>query len=311
MIAGHWGRGLIPKEIRQRVKPQPGRQVFGNESNGLSLTIEQMIEHLGVLTDGWPKFIAGSLCYAADEELRRSTPRRNCSLTSTTSPRAIGDAAASPRMNSSRAWPKIKRFDWAAGFPHFPSMSKVYYLREQVESEHTGALDQLVNRFRPATDLDHELIKSLIMTVFWGGPPGKRPAYTITTEPGVDDQKRVGTGKTTLAELVAKLVGGYISIRHNTSPDRVLSGLLSPVVVDVPGRHHRQPEVVPFLQRDYRVARHLRADQTDTGSTMDMRAGPTCSPRSSRSTARPTPRTWRNAPWPSFSRASGPNARLV
>src|SRR5262249_31842031 len=93
---------------------------------------------------------------------------------------------------------------------------------------YTGALEEFVDRFSPATPLDRQLIVALILTLFWGGPPGKRPAFVITSGDRADKHKGRGAGKTTLAELVAKLVGGCISVPTHADPARVLTGLLPP-----------------------------------------------------------------------------------
>lgn len=211
------------------MKTQPGREVFANVSNDLALSIDNLITHLSAMTDGWPKLIAGTLCYTAGGELRPITSAKELFAY------IDGFAACDWRRGGvtkeeffEGLRQRAKRFDWATGHPHFPALGNVYYTCEFPKAQHTGALDELVDRFEVAGPQDRQLLKALFVTPFWGGPPGKRPAFTITTEPGSDDDRGVGAGKTTVAEMVGKLAGGYISIRHNTSPDRVLAGLLSP-----------------------------------------------------------------------------------
>jgi hypothetical protein len=73
----------------------------------------------------------------------------------------------------------LRSFEWISTHPHYPAIPGVYYDCDVPEPAQTGALDRLVNRFQPASDCDRKLIKALFMTMPWGGPCGKRPAFVL------------------------------------------------------------------------------------------------------------------------------------
>lgn len=99
----------------------------------------------------------------------------------------------------------------ATGFPHYPCVDGVLYQYPSIDEETGGFLDSFINFFSPATESDRELIKAFILTLFWGGPPGSRPAFLITSAGMSIDQGR-GFGKTTLLELCGELCGGLLRI---------------------------------------------------------------------------------------------------
>jgi hypothetical protein len=126
------------------------------------------------------------------------------------------------RLHQGKSW------DWATAYPHFPPLPNVYYLAEAPAANKTGKLDEFIARFRPKHWVDRELIKAMILTFFWGGPPGKRPQFVIVADEAGDKDAGRGTGKSTLAEYVSMLVGGCIDVDPNGNRERVLTNFLSP-----------------------------------------------------------------------------------
>jgi hypothetical protein len=117
------------------------------------------------------------------------------------------------------------RFDAVEVLPHYPQLPRHCYLGGPVGHGDGTALAALLDRFRPATAVDRQLIKAAILTLFWGGPGGQRPVMLVTTGEGHGR----GAGKSTLPELAACLVGGYVSA--HTGRDamaKTLTRLLSP-----------------------------------------------------------------------------------
>ena len=103
------------------------------------------------------------------------------------------------------------RYDAIETLPHFPELPNIYYMHKPVPDP-PGLLEQLLDRFNPASDVDRELIKAMILTFFWGGEPGNRPAFLVTGPDG-DDAMGRGIGKSTMAMVLAmELVGGYIDV---------------------------------------------------------------------------------------------------
>src|SRR5262249_1767098 len=101
-------------------------------------------------------------------------------------------------------------WQWATKTPHFPALTGVLYLDAHLvpEAADNGKLDELVDRFLPASPRDRELIKAMFLTPFWGGPPGSRPQSALTSHLSKDSGLGVGGGKPTLAQYVADLAGG-------------------------------------------------------------------------------------------------------
>ena len=106
--------------------------------------------------------------------------------------------------------------------PHFPLMSGHYYACKVPEPGNGEAIAKLVEKFSPATDHDEMLILALFATVFWGGAPGRRPAFLITSDDGR------GVGKSILTDMVSRLVGGHIELSANEDASRLRTRLLSP-----------------------------------------------------------------------------------
>src|SRR5262249_26103158 len=66
--------------------------------------------------------------------------------------------------------------------PHEPALPGAFYLHPPLEGGDGRALKELCARFCPASDADADLIEAMLMTPFWGGLPGQRPAFLVTSE---------------------------------------------------------------------------------------------------------------------------------
>ncbi len=90
--------------------------------------------------------------------------------------------------------------------PHEPPIAGIYYCGKAPVLGDGLLLQRLLALLRPATTIDRSLIQAMIMTAFWGGLPGCRPAFVITSDDGR------GVGKTKVAEVVSYLCGGHIDV---------------------------------------------------------------------------------------------------
>jgi hypothetical protein len=111
--------------------------------------------------------------------------------------------------------------------PHCPPLPGHFYMHPPPEGSDGKALEELLGRFHPATEADRSLMHAAILTLFWGGRPGSRPAFLIEAEDD-DGQGGRGAGKTTLAEVAAALSGGHFDARPSEDIDKLLTRLLSP-----------------------------------------------------------------------------------
>jgi hypothetical protein len=121
----------------------------------------------------------------------------------------------------------VEDFDSVEELPHYPPLPRTYYVPREPEGGDGERLRQMVQFFRPATLVDHDLIVAFFLSLFWGGKPGQRPAWLVTAEDENDAEKGRGIGKTTLVEMGGYLVGGAVSIGAKEEYARIVTRLLS------------------------------------------------------------------------------------
>lgn len=102
-----------------------------------------------------------------------------------------------------------ERFSGVFYLPHFPKIPHLYYVPTELPEATMETLMEFVGHFNPATDMDRDLLIAAMLTPGWGGPPGQRPAFIITSDHGR------GAGKTKTAEAIAEIWGGAISTNLN------------------------------------------------------------------------------------------------
>ena len=100
--------------------------------------------------------------------------------------------------------------------PHWPAMAGAYYMHPVVNVTTSGGyFERFLDFFSPDTSVDRELIRAAIMTPFWGGSPGARPAFRIEgPENDPPELAGRGTGKSTFPIMLAMLTGGYIDLEE-------------------------------------------------------------------------------------------------
>ena len=114
------------------------------------------------------------------------------------------------------------RFDAVEVLPHEPTVAGIYYRGNRLQPGDGCRLRWLLNRFRPATTVDRDLIQAAIMTPLWGGAAGRRPAFVFTSDDGR------GAGKTTVCEMIGRLYGGIIDVSAGEDIQTLKTRLLSP-----------------------------------------------------------------------------------
>ncbi|HEY1376439.1 MAG TPA: DUF3854 domain-containing protein, partial [Gemmataceae bacterium] len=198
----------------------------------------QHMEHqIRSLTDGWPKRV-DRLLFVADQsrphylekpsdlfawigrQLPASTDNRLqwCSQGASLVPKAEFHAHLQQTGEC---------YDAVEAFPHHPALANHYYLHPPIGGGDGSALRWLLDRFRPDSKLDAELLKAFILTQFTGIPPGTRPAFVLLAADD-DEQAGRGVGKTTFVEVTAQLSGGCIGVSEKDSMGEVKTRLLSP-----------------------------------------------------------------------------------
>ncbi len=205
------------------------RRKLSNKSNDLDLSIAEMTEFVQEITGGALVVVSDQLFWFRDGsvELIKTPAELFARLNDFFDFDWRRDGITKEEFFAGLKH-HVPKYDWATDAPHFPQLPKVLYLTPKPAKSNTGMLDKLVDCFSPESDTDRVLLKAFILTLFWGGPGGKRPVFTITSDTSGDSNKGRGAGKTTFIEICSMLVGGTIAIRPNGAMDRTMAVLLTP-----------------------------------------------------------------------------------
>jgi hypothetical protein len=194
------------------------------------LPLERMREALLDLTGGWPRRVDNELFVIVDGKpfFVNSTAQ----LFAWMDMQCLVDwRAASDCVSQERFFEGLRMtaqaYEAIELLPHFPALPGTYYCHPGLPSADGQCLERLVGFFCPETPTDREQIKALIMTLFWGGPPGARPAALITG-PDQDVRQGRGLGKSTLLALLGELAGGFTEVQTHEDMPAVIKRLLSP-----------------------------------------------------------------------------------
>lgn len=191
-------------------------------------------------TDGWPKCVAGELVVKSSNgklEIKKNDAQYFAWLYEHFAVDWYGAPGIPKKEFFEFCRCNSERYRDAADFPHFPPIEGILYQHEQAIPENGDALNGFLDFFTPATPQDRELIKSLLLTLFWGGTPGARPMYLITMEDGSANQGQ-GWGKTTLLTMCAELCGGMLSTSQSGSIEALKKRILNQA------NHEPRPRVI-------------------------------------------------------------------
>jgi len=123
-----------------------------------------------------------------------------------------------------------EKFDMIADYPHHPQLQGVYYRNRPAPAEfdpEDSKLERFLDFFQFASEHDRQLGKAMLMTSLWGGPPGTRPLFVVTTDsdrPG----EGIGYGKSSFVQFVSDITGGYIDVPQDEKLESLKKRLLSP-----------------------------------------------------------------------------------
>lgn len=105
--------------------------------------------------------------------------------------------------------------------PHWPPMAGAYYAPCNLPPATGERLTEFLAAFNPLTEVDRLKILALVLTVFWGGLPGKRPAFIFSSPFGR------GAGKTSSAKAIGSLAGGMMTMSEGEDPQVFLQRVFS------------------------------------------------------------------------------------
>ncbi len=194
------------------------------------ISMDEIITRLDRQTDGWPRRVDGAL-FVHDPhhgiawlEKPQATfgwlHRRVGKVTWHAGRSMVGREELHAELRRT-----ARNYVAVENVPHEPPMAGHYYACDDTPPGDGSALADLLSRFRPSTDIDADLIRAAFMTCMWGGPPGARPCFVITSDDGR------GAGKSTLAEIVGELFGGILQFSHVEDVASIKTRLLSPTAL--------------------------------------------------------------------------------
>jgi hypothetical protein len=204
-------------------------QLDGKNRKGIELN--KIIDRLLEATGNWPRIIGGKMYVLADEN-RLQLLEKQEGLFAWLRLRFSVDWADARGTTTSKAefFEALKlrciKYRGREIYPHYPPIEGVFYATAEYDHSNGERLQEFVNFFSPSTAEDTQLIIAMLLTLFWGGSGGQRPAILITSDESNERQGR-GTGKTILANLAAELCGGYSGISQTESIERIKTRLLS------------------------------------------------------------------------------------
>ena len=186
----------------------------------------KMFAYLKEKMGGWPKRV-GEMLFVADSRYRPVYLQSSAQLFGAIDGESKVFWAKGANMITQERFYEYSRKFGAEQFkaietlPHSPRMRETFYMHPALGNGTGSYLDQLIAFFCPATEYDLELILAALMTVFWGGPAGLRPAFRI--EGPEDDGPKLagrGAGKSTLPVVIGAVAGGMVELEEGESfPD--------------------------------------------------------------------------------------------
>lgn len=112
--------------------------------------------------------------------------------------------------------------------PHYPEIDNVFYkVKEPEMNDYEGALEEFLDFFNPETPEDRVYMKSMILSLFWGGPGGARPIFVLLGPTDDDHLEGRGTGKTAITEALAELCGPYIDLGSKAKREDMTKQILT------------------------------------------------------------------------------------
>lgn len=232
------GRGPVEPEAAEpgRKRPKVLCNFAGSSDSRRYLSTAEILTNITTVTGGWPKRTRDGLLFVPDRSggsVRPGFLDRPSKLFAYLGRHAQviwgkGEAAVTREVCYEMARMDAEAYEAIQAHPHWPALDGMYYLHDEIpEGGATGALDEYLDFFKFASPTDRELGRAYIVTPYWGGPPGSRPAFVMTTEDDVAGNG-VGYGKSTFAYAPALGSPGFtVSINRSSDIDTVKARLLS------------------------------------------------------------------------------------
>jgi hypothetical protein len=230
------GEGMLKQAIEDATEWRPesnpdNMAIISNVEKtgdgGFPKSMTRILDDINTHTDGWPRRIDTAL-FVDDDHHGIAWLNKPAQLFGWLH-RRVGGVVWSDKgdglVKQAEVFSEIQRtaqkYVAVEQLPHEPMIDGHYYACDDHNAGDGKHLQELLDRFSPETDADRDLILSALMTTGWGGPPGVRPVFLITSDDGR------GVGKSTLAEMIGSVWNGYLSIAQSEDISKIKTRLLS------------------------------------------------------------------------------------
>lgn len=245
---GPGGKAVLANSIIVEEQDAKGRPF----TTTLYLPLHDISEKLTAISCGWPRRVGGAL-FVADKTVPQPAPGELATAdqwrvletpddmfawvhaigepqwtTRAAQDRITGEprtVISKPEFHASLRATAMPHYDSIEILPHYPRIDKSFYLPCELPPATGEALEELMAHMNAKEESDRKLMLACFLTMAWGGPPGKRPAFIFCA-----DQR--GVGKTRTAEMLSDIWGGCLSVGENEDWDRVRSRLLAKSALD-------------------------------------------------------------------------------
>jgi len=229
VLAGLTKTPFVASAINQHKKPISNFFLEDNDEgegqHAVPLPMREIITSTMEHTSGWPRRVGGSL-FIHDDGI--NWLENSSSLFGWLGSKAgvIEWGKSTGCVTKEEIFQEFVRttesYEAVEELPHFPPLPHHYYSCGEIKPGPDDALTRLIESFSPATDDDKMLILAMFATPFWGGKPGSRPAFLITSDSGR------GVGKSKITDMLSLLCNGHIELSAGEDASRMRSRLLSP-----------------------------------------------------------------------------------
>lgn len=112
-------------------------------------------------------------------------------------------------------------YEAAEILPHEPPAPRTWYAPCKLPRAGRSIIREFSERLNWQSSLDRGLMEAALLTLFWGGKPGARPAFILSSKHGV------GAGKTKTVEMITRVAGGNIEKQSKEDIEAFTRRLLS------------------------------------------------------------------------------------
>jgi len=112
-------------------------------------------------------------------------------------------------------------YEAAEALPHYPPAPNTWYAPAKLPKGNRSLITELCDKLNWHTEIDRGLLEAALLTMFWGGSCGTRPAFVLSSQYGA------GAGKTTTVGMLTRVCNGHLEMAGGEKPEELAKRLLS------------------------------------------------------------------------------------